>query len=196
MALRAIRCRENGLNGRIYTCRDDSPSLLRDVLIGQRNGARTVPGSPLQLPNGGARLSRRGEASVPDVVHMELRQSNTSCCQPPRTLGLGTDIAKLLGAPSLMVYAAWGRLIAKKPYITDPAARHPLLAEIASAQWMRRGELTGGKHPPHPLNVTHAEPLVPFDVTSYAQNLSAALKNARSTSRSGISGLRLRGVSP
>jgi hypothetical protein len=70
-----------------------------------------------------------------------------------------------------MVYAAWGGIIAKRPYLQTLLRDILLLPEVATAQWMRRGALTDGKHPRHPLYVAHAEPLVPFDANAYALTL-------------------------
>jgi len=82
-------------------------------------------------------------------------------------------IARILGARPLMVYAAWGGIIDKRPYLQTLLRDILLLPEVATVQWMRRGALTDGKHPRHPLYVALAEPLVPFDANAYALTLRA-----------------------
>lgn len=99
--------------------------------------------------------------NLPDAFDLGLKGENER------------HIAKILGARPLTVYAAWGGIIAKRPYLQTLLRDILLLPEVACAQWMRRGPLTDGKHPRHPLYVAHAETLVPFDANAYALTLRA-----------------------
>jgi len=97
--------------------------------------------------------------NLPDAFDVALKGENER------------HIAKIFGARPLTVYAAWGGIIAKRRYLQALLRDILLLPEVATAQWMRRGALTDGKHPRHPLYVAHAEPLVPFDANAYALTL-------------------------
>jgi hypothetical protein len=94
--------------------------------------------------------------NLPDAFDLALKEENER------------HIVAILGARPLTVYAAWGGIISKRPYLQPLLRDILLLPEVASAQWMRRGDLTGGVHPRHPLYLSHAAPLVPFDAASYA----------------------------
>ena len=69
------------------------------------------------------------------------------------------------GRPTLL--AAWGGLITSRSYL------RPLLRDIveittaAGSQWMSLGEVTKDGHPRHPLYLSAAAPLVPFDMAEY-----------------------------
>lgn len=97
--------------------------------------------------------------NLPDSFDLSLKEENER------------HIAAILGARPLTVYAAWGGIISKRPYLQSLLRDILLLPEVASVQWMRRGDLTGGVHPRHPLYVSHASPPVPFDAAAYAENL-------------------------
>jgi len=45
------------------------------------------------------------------------------------------------------------------------------LPVVGSSRWVRRGELTRGVHPRHPLYVSYDKPLEPFDASAYALTL-------------------------
>src|SRR5690606_13796263 len=100
--------------------------------------------------------------NLPDAFDLALKEENER------------HIVAILGARALTVYAAWGGIISKRPYLQPLLRDILLLPEVASARWMRRGDLTDGKHPRHPLYVSHAAPLVPFDAGSYALTLRAS----------------------
>lgn len=90
-------------------------------------------------------------------------------------LGLKTEnprhIVATLRERSLTVYAAWGGILATRPYLQSLLYDILGLPEVASARWMRRGNLTKSMHPRHPLYVSYAEPLAPFDIAAYALTL-------------------------
>lgn len=97
--------------------------------------------------------------NLPDVFDLALKKENER------------HIVAALRERPLTVYAAWGGIIAKRPYLQSLLRDILGLPEVASAQWTRRGSLTDGMHPRHPLYVPYAEPLVPFDAAAYALTL-------------------------
>jgi len=97
--------------------------------------------------------------NLPDAFDLALKEENERHI-----------VATLSGRP-LTVYAAWGGIIAKKPYLQSLLRDILGLPGATSARWMRRGNLTDGVHPRHPLYVSYAEPLVPFDAAAYAFTL-------------------------
>lgn len=96
---------------------------------------------------------------LPDTFDLALKEENQR------------HIVATLSGRALTVYAAWGGIIAKRPYLQALLYEILELPTIASSTWMRRGDLTGGVHPRHPLYVSYDKPLVPFDSAAYAQTL-------------------------
>lgn len=70
------------------------------------------------------------------------------------------------------VWAAWGAIIEKRPYL--PGCVRDLLAagEQCGARWFCAGAITKKGHPHHPLYLRKDEVLRPFDVDAYLQTLS------------------------
>lgn len=80
-------------------------------------------------------------------------------------------IERVLGGRTLTAYAAWGGIVAKRPYLQPLLCDILDLPSVASLRWMRRGELAGGRHPRHPLYVPYNAPLIPFNAAEYATQL-------------------------
>lgn len=81
------------------------------------------------------------------------------------------QIVATLSGRALTVYAAWGGIIAKRPYLQAMLRDILQLPDVSSSRWMRRGDLSGGVHPRHPLYVSYDKPFVPFNAAAYAQTL-------------------------
>ena len=69
------------------------------------------------------------------------------------------------------VWAAWGTLIEKRPYLAD--ALHDMIdaGEEANAQWLTFGRRSKAGHPHHPLYLRADSAPEPFDVRAYCEAL-------------------------
>lgn len=67
--------------------------------------------------------------------------------------------------PTLL--AAWGGLIASRPYLLSLLRDIVAITAAAGSQWVSLGETTKDGHPRHPLYLSADTPLVPFDMTGY-----------------------------
>ena len=74
-------------------------------------------------------------------------------------------------SPSPAVWAAWGSIIEKRPYL--PGCVRDLVrgGEEKGARWYCAGAVTKKGHPHHPLYLKKDEKLRPFDVNAYLDNL-------------------------
>lgn len=77
------------------------------------------------------------------------------------------QIAKLIDGQAYTLWAAWGGLIAKRPYLLPLAQKIIALPQLQNCKWVCRGQNTKGGHPHHPLYVRRDAPFVPFDVSIY-----------------------------
>lgn len=98
-------------------------------------------------------------ATNPDALHKAysptLKSANEHC------------IAAYVGGAPLKLWAAWGGLINKRPYLAPLAKSIASLPELANCEWVSRGGLTKGGHPRHPLYVKKEAPFAPFDMARY-----------------------------
>lgn len=67
--------------------------------------------------------------------------------------------------PSL--WAAWGTIIEKRPYLTDCLSDMTRIGRNAGAQWLCAGKCSKKGHPHHPLYLKKDELLKPFDIEQY-----------------------------
>ena len=65
------------------------------------------------------------------------------------------------------VWAAWGTVIEKRPYLAECLKDMVHLAEKHRAVWMCAGSCSKAGHPHHPLYLRKDEKLRPFDVGNY-----------------------------
>ncbi len=72
-------------------------------------------------------------------------------------------------APS--VWAAWGTIIEKRPYLPKCLADMIGIGEELGAKWYCAGSISRKGHPHHPLYLRKDEILKPFDVVSYLNTL-------------------------
>lgn len=76
-------------------------------------------------------------------------------------------IASLINSKELVLWAAWGSLIHKRPYLLTLMQSIVLLPELRNCKWVSRGNPTKGGHPHHPLYVKKDAPFTPFDISRF-----------------------------
>lgn len=69
--------------------------------------------------------------------------------------------------PKLTVWAAWGGLIEKRPFLKECLKDIVEIIKPYKAQWVCRGDLVAKRHPHHPLYLGNDLPFRPFDVEGY-----------------------------
>ena len=65
------------------------------------------------------------------------------------------------------VWAAWGAIIEKRPYLADCLQDMVAVGQAYGANWYCAGAISKKGHPHHPLYLRKDELLKPFDVESY-----------------------------
>lgn len=90
------------------------------------------------------------------VLNLELHRENQAAF---------AYLLSLSSSPS--VWAAWGNIIEKRPYLFDCMRDFVSLGRQAGAQWFAAGPLLKSGHPHHPLYLRRDTPLLPFDIDSY-----------------------------
>ena len=65
------------------------------------------------------------------------------------------------------VWAAWGSIIEKRPYLLDCVRDMLDIGRAYGAVWYHAGPLSAKGHPHHPLYLRSDSPLVPFDTETY-----------------------------
>ena len=70
------------------------------------------------------------------------------------------------------VWAAWGAIIEKRPYLTLCVRDLLAAGEEFGAQWVCAGAITKKGHPHHPLYLCKDEKVRPFDVAAYLESLA------------------------
>jgi len=70
------------------------------------------------------------------------------------------------------VWAAWGAIIEKRPYLPDCVRDMVEIGERYSARWLCAGAVSKKGHPHHPLYLRKDEQVRSFDVTAYLNTLS------------------------
>ncbi|MBR3640980.1 MAG: DUF1643 domain-containing protein [Oscillibacter sp.] len=72
-------------------------------------------------------------------------------------------------SPAPSVWAAWGNLIEKRPYLMNCVRDFVADARAAGAKWYIAGPPLKSGHPHHPLYLKADTPLIPFDAEGYLQ---------------------------
>ena len=67
------------------------------------------------------------------------------------------------------VWAAWGAIIEKRPYLTDCLRDMLAVGQELGAQWYCAGAISKKGHPHHPLYLRKDEKLRPFDINDYLE---------------------------
>lgn len=74
-------------------------------------------------------------------------------------------LLSLSDAPA--VWAAWGNIIEKRPYLMDCMRDLAALGHAANARWFTAGPLLKSGHPHHPLYLKRDTALLPLDIDAY-----------------------------
>ena len=69
------------------------------------------------------------------------------------------------------VWAAWGAVIEKRPYLPGCVRDMVAIGEEYGARWLSAGKISVKGHPHHPLYLRKDEKTVPFDVKGYLETL-------------------------
>lgn len=69
------------------------------------------------------------------------------------------------------VWAAWGTIIEKRPYLPECVKDMVAVGQVFGAQWYCAGKISKKGHPHHPLYLRKDEKIRSFDVISYLQGL-------------------------
>lgn len=80
-------------------------------------------------------------------------------------------ISRLLAGQSLDIWCAWGTLIEKRPYLSRCMRDLYAVLEGNGCRYFRRGAISKAGHPHHPLYLRKTEPLVPFDMENYVNEV-------------------------
>lgn len=76
-----------------------------------------------------------------------------------------------LGGERPSIWAAWGTIIEKRPYLRECVREMVSMGERAHARWLHAGSLSRKGHPHHPLYLKGQTPLEPFSIHSYLQEM-------------------------
>ena len=69
------------------------------------------------------------------------------------------------------VWAAWGTIIEKRPYLPACVREMAAIGEEYGARWLCAGKCSNRGHPHHPLYLRKDEPVRDFDLTAYLDTL-------------------------
>ena len=78
-------------------------------------------------------------------------------------------VLSISSAPA--VWAAWGTIIEKRPYLPDCVRDMVAAGEELGARWYCAGKVSKKGHPHHPLYLRKDEQIKPFDVAAYLKGL-------------------------
>lgn len=69
------------------------------------------------------------------------------------------------------VWAAWGTIIEKRPYLPDCVRDMVSIGREFGAHWLSAGRCSAKGHPHHPLYLRRDEKTEPFDIDSYLETM-------------------------
>ena len=78
-------------------------------------------------------------------------------------------VLSISSAPA--VWAAWGTIIEKRPYLPDCVRDMVAAGDEFGASWYCAGKVSKKGHPHHPLYLRKDEKIKPFDVAAYLKGL-------------------------
>lgn len=76
-------------------------------------------------------------------------------------------IAELVDGRRLTLWAAWGSLITKRPFLSSALRDILALPALSASTWVSRGTVSNAGHPHHPLYVKDTETFAPYSVAHY-----------------------------
>lgn len=82
------------------------------------------------------------------------------------------DYVLSLSSEPPSVWAAWGNIIEKRPYLPGCVRAMIELGERRSARWYSAGRISKKGHPHHPLYLRKDTPLDIFDISAYVDRLT------------------------
>ncbi len=85
-------------------------------------------------------------------------------------------IAQIVDNKVFTIWAAWGNLIEKRPYLAKHMFDIINLPELQNCTWICRGAITKSGHPHHPLYVKSDEVFKVFDIENYKNILKRIIK--------------------
>lgn len=71
------------------------------------------------------------------------------------------------------VWAAWGTLIEKRPYLKDCLAQLGKIVDDHNCAWIHIGKLSQGGHPHHPLYLSKSSEVQEFNIKEYLNKFSS-----------------------
>ena len=74
-------------------------------------------------------------------------------------------------SPAPAMWAAWGNIIEKRPYLPGCVRDMIAVGQDFDAQWFSAGKRSVKGHPHHPLYLRKDSPLDPFDVEDYVSHI-------------------------
>ena len=84
-----------------------------------------------------------------------------------------SEIKDFIAGRGLDIWAAWGALIQKRPYLKACLIDIAKLDECANCRWVNIGNMTKAGHPHHPLYLQRDSNIENFDIASYIRGLTA-----------------------
>ena len=105
-------------------------------------------------------------ATNPD--DMEATYNSTLHAQNMRAFDYALSLNKT-GTPA--IWAAWGTIIEKRPYLPECVKDMIRIGSTYGAQWFSAGRRSKKGHPHHPLYLRKDSPLEPFDVAAYVDHI-------------------------
>jgi len=104
------------------------------------------------------------------------RSTNPGCLHvaPQRDLAAENlkRIVDFVDGRKLTIVAAWGNLVASRPYLKPILAEMVAIPGIGSCRWVSLGPVLQTGHPRHPSRAAYTYALQAFDVATYAGPLS------------------------
>ena len=92
-------------------------------------------------------------------------------CPTRRSVKSMTNSATPAWIPATAVWAAWGTIIEKRPYLPGCVREMVDIGRRYGARWLCAGKRSAKGHPHHPLYLRKDEKTVDFDVESYLETI-------------------------
>jgi len=102
-------------------------------------------------------------ATNPDDIHKKIDQEITA-----NNL---LHISKIINSQNTVLWAAWGTLIDKRPFLHDCLKDIVLLTKKLDTKWICIGPISKKGHPHHPLYLKSTEATQGFNMETYINNL-------------------------
>ena len=87
-------------------------------------------------------------------------------------------IRKIFSLKKVHIWAAWGTLIEKRPFLIPCLGDIYNLSLKYNCSWVRIGEESKKGHPHHPLYLNSSEKIKPFPMENYIEKISSGFINS------------------